>query len=198
MRYPKSIQSLIDLFSRLPSVGPKTAERYVFYLLSQDPEMLQHLAQAIAELKEKTTVCASCRGFAEANPCHICADPKRQTGLLSVVADTKDMLAIESTGAYQGRYYVLGGLLDTIRGIGPDKLDFKSLVLKIEKEKAGEIILALDPNIEGETTSLYIAKLLKGKGVNITRLAKGLPSGAELEYADEATLTNAIKNRFSV
>ena len=210
MRFPASIQKLIDEFAKLPTVGPKTAERYVFYLLKQNPENLQALAQAIAELKEKTTTCQSCFAIAEANPCKICTDSKRVRDQLCVVADSRDYLTIEATGSYLGRYFVLGGELNQIEGVGPDQLNIKQLIERLnppaaqaeprEALRAGnksikEIILALDPTIEGETTVLYLTKLLKPLNLKITRLAKGLPMGADLEYVDELTLSNALKYR---
>jgi len=195
MRFPASIQKLIDEFAKLPTVGPKTAERYVFYLLKQNPENLQALAQAIAELKEKTTTCESCFALAESNPCKICTDPKRVRNQLCVVADTRDYLTIEATNSYQGRYFILGGELNQIEGVGPEQLNIKQLIEKLKDKSIKETILALDPTIEGETTVLYLTKLLKPLGLKITRLAKGLPMGADLEYVDELTLSNALKYR---
>ncbi|MFA5359360.1 MAG: recombination mediator RecR [Patescibacteria group bacterium] len=205
MRYPASIQNLIDYFCKLPTVGPKTAERYVFYLLKQHPEWLQQFAQAIAEVKEKTTVCKTCLAIAESNPCRICSDQKRNHSVICLVADTRDMLVIESTKQYNGVYYILGGVINTIEGIKPDQLNIKAFLNRLKQENIKEIILAFNPNLEGETTAMYLAKLLKpckinphtkfGVGVKVTRLAKGLPMGADLEYADEITLSNALKYR---
>lgn len=195
MRFPASIQKLIDEFAKLPTVGPKTAERYVFYLLKQNPENLQALAQAIAELKEKTTTCISCFAIAVANPCKICTDPKRVRDQLCVVADSRDFLTIEATNSYQGRYFILGGELNQIEGVGPEQLNIKQLIEKLKNKDTKEVILALDPTIEGETTVLYLTKILKPLGLKITRLAKGLPMGADLEYVDELTLSNALKYR---
>ncbi|MDO8592762.1 MAG: recombination mediator RecR [bacterium] len=195
MRYPKSIQNLIYHFSQLPSVGPKTAERYVFYLLSQHADSLQSFAQAIAELKEKTTVCRNCLAIAEADPCGLCSDHKRDHASLCLVADTRDLLAIEATGQYHGLYFMLGGTINTIEGVKPEQLNLKPLADRLKQNKIKEIILAFNPDLEGETTSLYLAKLLKPHKIKITRLAKGLPMGADLEYADEITLTNALKYR---
>ncbi|MFH1522750.1 MAG: recombination mediator RecR [Patescibacteria group bacterium] len=195
MKFPISIQNLINHFSSLPTVGPKTAERYVFYLLKQNPEELQKFAQSIAELKEKTTICQTCLAVAETNPCAICTDNKRDNSLICVVASTQDMLTIEATKQFSGIYHILGGLINTIEGINPDKLYINKLVDKIKKNNIKELILALNPNLEGETTSLYLAKLLKNNNMIISRLAKGLPSGSNLEYADEMTLTSALKNR---
>ncbi len=195
MRYPKSIQNLIDHFSKLPTVGPKTAERYVFYLLKQHPEWLQEFAQAIAEVKEKTTVCQACLAIAESNPCQICSDVKRNHSLICLVADTRDMLAIEAIKQFNGIYHILGGVINTIEGIKPEQLNIKSLLNHLKQTGAKEIILAFNPDLEGETTAMYISKLLKPSKIKITRLAKGLPMGADLEYADEITLSNALKYR---
>ncbi|MFH1583144.1 MAG: recombination mediator RecR [Candidatus Falkowbacteria bacterium] len=195
MLYPASIQNLIDHFCKLPTVGPKTAERYVFYLLNQHPEWLQEFAQAIAEVKEKTTVCQTCLAIAESNPCQTCSDVKRNRSIICLVADTRDMLAIESTKQYNGVYHILGGVINTIEGIKPDQLNIKALLNHLKQNSIKEIILAFNPDLEGETTAMYIVKLLKPYKIKITRLAKGLPMGADLEYADEITLSNALKYR---
>lgn len=195
MRYPKSIQALIDMFSRLPSVGPKTAERYVFFLLQQNSETLQKFAQAVAELKEKIVICRHCLAVAEASPCAICSDGKRDRTILALTANTRDLMALEATGQYQGRYLVLGGLINTIEGIEPDQLNIKQLTARIKTGTVREVIFALSPTLEGETTTLYLARLLKPYELKLTRLARGMPSGATLEYADEMTLVNALKMR---
>jgi len=195
MRYPQAIQNLIDYFSLLPTVGPKTAERYVFFLLRENPEELQKFAQAIAELKEKTIACEICNAISDKNPCTICTDKKRDNSKLCVVANSRNMLAIESINEYNGLYYVLGGLLDSIKNIKPDDLFIGSLTRRVKKNNFKEIILALNPTIEGETTTMYLTKIFKPLNIKITRLAKGLPTGADLEYADEITLANAIKFR---
>jgi recombination protein RecR len=195
MKYPASIQNLISYFSKLPTVGPKTAERYVFYLLKAHPEWLQGFAQAIAELKEKTTVCQTCLSLAETNPCSICSDQKRNRSIICLVADTRDLLVIESTKQYNGVYHVLGGVINTIEDIKPESLNIKQFLKRLESPLVKEVILALNPDLEGETTSMYIVKLLKPKKIKITRLAKGLPMGADIEYADEITIGNALKYR---
>ncbi len=198
MKFPLSVQNLISHFSKLPTVGPKTAERYVFYLLREHSEELQKFAQSIAELKEKTTVCQICLSYAETNPCSICADNRREKKTLCVVADTRDMITIEATRKYNGIYHILGGQLNAILGIKPEQLNIKQLLERIKQSSVEEIILALSPNLEGETTSMYLAKLLKPYKIKITRLAKGLPMGSDLEYADEMTLVNALKYRNEV
>jgi recombination protein RecR len=195
MKFPQSIQNLIDEFSKLPTVGPKTAERYVFYLLKQNPEELQKFAQAIAELRENIKICGSCFSVSETDPCAICSDPKRNKEILCVVAKTRDLLTIEDTKQYDGVYHVLGGTINSIEEINPKNLTIKNLVEKIKTAKIKEVILALNPDFEGETTTLYLDKILKPFKIKITRLAKGLPMGADLEYADQTTLSNALKYR---
>ncbi len=185
------------MFSQLPTVGPKTAERYVFYLLKQDFKKLQEFSQAIVELKEKIIICKICLAVAETSPCKICTSKKRDQSLLCVVANTRDMIALENTKQYQGRYHVLGGVLNAIEGIKPEHLTIKQLLSRLKQNNIKEVILALNPTLEGEATVMYLTKLLKKilPKIKITRLAKGLPMGADLEYADEITLSNALKYR---
>jgi recombination protein RecR len=198
MKYPKAIQNLIETFSKLPGVGPKTAERYIFYLLKQDAEELQKFAQSIAELKEKITICQNCLAVADENPCYICSDKKRDKTIICVVSNTRDMLAIEAIKQYNGIYHILGGSLDSISGIGPDKLNIKQLLEKIKKSNVKEIILGLNPNFSGEATAIYLTKIIKPLKIKVSRLAKGLPMGSDLEYADEITLSNSLKFRNEV
>lgn len=195
MNYPKAIINLINEFAKLPTVGPKTAERYVFYLLKQPPENLQQFAQHLAELKEKSTICQICGAISEVSPCVICSSPTREKKSICVVERSQDVFALESTKCHQGLYHVLGGVIDTINNIGPEKLRIKELIKSIKNNQASEVILALNPNLEGETTCLYLTKLLKPGNIKISRLARGLPMGADLEYADEITLGNALKYR---
>jgi len=195
MKYPSSIQNLIDHFTRLPSVGPKTAERYVFYLLQKNPEELQRLAQLIAELKEKTVVCKSCFAVAENSPCAVCSDNQRDRTVLCVVSNTRDMLSIENTGQFKGVYHILGGVINAIEDVKPEQLNIKQLIRRLKQNGVKEVVLALNPTMEGETTAIYLSKLLKSHGVKVTRLARGLPTGADLEYADEMTISNALKYR---
>ncbi len=180
---------------KLPTVGPKTAERFVFYLLQQNPEELQKFAQAIAELKEKIIICQNCFAVTDSHPCEICRDQKRDSSLLCVVENTRDMLAMEKIKEYNGYYLVLGGVINSLEGVRPDNLRIKELINKAKTGKIKEIILAFNSNFEGEATSLYITKELKTYKIKITRLAKGLPMGSDLEYADDITLANAFKNR---
>jgi recombination protein RecR len=198
MKYPKSIQNLIDMFSMLPTVGPKTAERYVFYLLKKNPEELKKFSDAMLQLKSGTTVCNKCYAISESNPCTICADGKRNPRQVCVVADTRDMISVENTGQYNGLYHILNGELDAIEGIRPEQLTINQLIGRIKNDGVNEVILALNPTMEGETTALYLAKLLKQPplhGLKITRIARGLPMGSNLEYADEMTLSNAMRFR---
>jgi len=194
MKYPAAIQNLIARLSEFPSVGPKTAERYVFYLLRQGDDKLKSLAKAISELLENTTACHICHAIAETDPCSICADKNRQDGILCVIENTQDLVAIEATKQYNGRYFVLGGLVNTINEVRPEDLNIEKLARRIKADNIKEIILALNFTLEGETTALYLTKILKDH-VKITRLAKGLPAGSNLEYADELTLGSALKNR---
>jgi recombination protein RecR len=197
--FPSSFQSLIEYFSRLPGVGPKTALRFVFYLLKQPKVEVEKFAAALGSLKDVMATCGICQNFSEKNPCSICSDSHRDHGTICVVADYQDLPVIENTNVHHGTYHVLGGVLDPLHGITPDQLKIKELVARIQKGngKIKEIILALNPDLEGETTMLYLTKLIKsfGKNIKITRLARGLPMGSDLEYADEVTVSDALKGR---
>lgn len=195
MRYPEAIQKLIEMLAKLPGVGPKTAERYAFFLLDQPESLTKEFALRLGELKEKTIICQSCGNIAEKSSCPVCLDKNRDQKTLCLIADSRELAAIEATRQYNGRYFILGGLIDTVEGVGPEKLRIRELLKKLEQEVIEEIILAFDPTIEGEATSLYLVKILREKNVRLTRLARGLPSGANLEYADEMTITNALKYR---
>lgn len=195
MKYPKSIQNLIDQFRNLPTVGPKTAERYVFYLLKQNPSALTSFSEAIKNLKDDIVVCKKCFAVMESDPCSICSNKERDNKTICVVANTRELMSIESSREYNGVYHVLGGTLNAIDGVRPDDLTIKVLLSKIVRSNIEEVILALNPDMNGETTSMYLTKLLKSHNVKITRIAKGLPMGANLEYADELTLANALKYR---
>lgn len=195
MHYPKAIQRLIEAFAKLPTVGPKTAERFALSLLAQSEKDVAELSQAIATLQENITKCQSCFAITEASPCPVCADQRRQNGQLCIVSDQRDYLAIESSRQFQGRFYVLGAELNQLEGIGPSSLNLEPLLKRLQSGEIQEVILALNPTIEGETTSMYLAKLLRPLPVKVTRLARGLPMGANLEYVDELTLGNALKYR---
>ena len=171
MRFPSSLDKLITLFSRLPSVGPKTAERYVFYLLKQNPALLKEMAEALAELPQRIITCSICNGIGETDPCSICSDSKRDSSQLCVVADSRDMLTIEDTGLFKGFYFVLGGTINTIEGIKPADIKVRELVDRVKDLKPKELILGLDPNLEGETTALYLSKLIKPKKIITNEVA---------------------------
>jgi len=194
--YPLSIQKLIDQFSSLPGIGPKTAERLVFHLLYQPQTNLDQFGEAVSRLKNGINQCRQCQNFSESDPCDICRSPKRNRRVICVVSRPQDLAALERTGDYEGVYHILGGIIDPLEGITPDKLTIKKLLERIKNDGATEIILALNPDMPGETTMIYLTKLLKQvKGMKITRLARGLPVGSDLEYADEVTLASALKGR---
>jgi recombination protein RecR len=195
MRFPKPIQNVIDSLSILPTVGPKTAERFAFYLLKQDRVVIEKIVQSLIELKGQTKLCRSCLSPAESDPCPLCADPRRDRFTLCVVSDYRDLISLENTKNYLGQYFVLHGELSHLDGITPEKLNIKTLVAKVKKSGIREIIIATNPTIEGETTALYLKKLFQNSQIKITRLARGLPMGSDLEYVDELTLTNALKFR---
>jgi len=194
-QYPDAIQRVIDHLSKLPGIGHKTAERFAFFLLGQPPALAQSMAQALAGLHGGTTRCRRCFTYAQTDPCPICANPRRNPTVVCVVASPQDLQALEKTNAYEGLYHVLGGTLDPLSGVSPDQLTIKQLVERVKADRVVEVIFALNPDIPGETTMLYLSNLLKPLKVSLTRLARGLPSGSDVEYADEVTLSNAIKGR---
>lgn len=189
------VQALINEFSKLPTVGPKTAARLVFYLLNRPRHEAQALAEAILAVKDRVRLCSICFSITEEDPCGICRDERRDLKTICVVAEAKDIFALERTSAYKGRYHVLGGLISPMDGIGPAQLRVKELVDRIGSEHPAEIIIATNPNAEGEATALYLSRLLTPLGVTVTRLAYGLPIGGDLDYADEVTLAKAIEGR---
>ena len=193
MKYPEYIQELIDSFSRFPSVGPKTAERYVFHLLNQDPVQLKILAAKLAVLPEKIRRCRQCRAFSASDPCPICGDEKRSPETICIVENSQDLAVIENTKQFSGRYFVIGRLLNTLENIGPEELPMKELKELIKNNRVQELIIGLNFTLEGESTSLYLKKIFPD--LKISRLARGLPAGSDLEYADELTLANALKYR---
>jgi recombination protein RecR len=193
---PKPIENLISQFERLPGIGPKSAERLTFYLLKSKKEDLNQFATAISGLKEGVTICSTCQNIAEQNPCSICKNKARERSIICVVEEAQDALVLENTHEYQGLYHILQGAISPLNNIGPEDLKIKELLERVQKNKeTKEIILATNPSLEGEATAMYIAKLLKPLGIKITRIARGLPSGGDLEYADEITLTNALRGR---
>ncbi len=197
MNFPPPITRLIQHFRTLPGVGPRTATRFVFALLNKNIDELRSFGHALTDLKESIRVCGQCFNISLQNPCPICADQKRDHTTLCIVARPQDIQAIEETREYHGLYHVLGGALNPIEGVTPEQLRIKELLMRLDgaTQKPQEVILALNPDLEGESTSLYLAKLLKPRVPKLTRLARGLPQGADLEYADEVTLINAIKGR---
>lgn len=197
MNFPKPIRKLIESFERLPGIGPKTAARLTFYLLHVPQELLNEFAQSLSDLKKNTVLCSLCFNVAEKDPCPICADQNRQKAIICVVEQPLDVLALEKTDRYQGVYHVLHGAISPLNNIGPEELKIGELIKRVEDqvEKVEEVILATNSNMEGEATAMYINKQLKEKGIKITRLGQGLPTGADLEYADEMTLSRALEGR---
>lgn len=193
--YPPAIARLLDALTTLPGVGPKTAERYVFSLLRQSPQRLHELSEAVEHLRDRIVLCTRCHTFDEQNPCRYCADQHRDSTTICVVTDSPDVLAIEHTGAYKGLYHVLGGTVSPMEGRGPEELFIRDLVDRLKKEPVTEVILAMNPDIEGETTALYLKKALDGLAVKVTQLARGIPKGGDVTYLDEATLSEAISHR---
>jgi recombination protein RecR len=191
--YPESISVLIDQFSRFPGIGRKTAQRLAFFIMHSDNEFAAQLAQSIVDAKTKVIFCTNCGSITEDDPCRICQDPSRNDKMLCVVEESVDIYMFEKTGLFNGVYHVLGGHLSPLDGIGPEDLNFAQLVNRIRDGM--EVILATNPSIEGDTTALYISKLLMGKNVKISRLARGLPVGSALEYIDEATIARALEGR---
>ena len=192
---PQPVQRLINEFARLPGIGPKSAARLTFYLLRMADEQALDLAAALQDMKERTIFCSNCFHIAEADPCILCTDPARDDRLLCVVEEPLDVLAIERSQAYNGRYHVLHGAISPVEGIGPEDLRINELVSRVQHSSFQEIILATNPTLEGESTALYIQRRLADSGVRLTRLARGLPVGGDLEYTDEITLGRALEGR---
>jgi recombination protein RecR len=193
--YPEPVSRLIEALQRLPGIGPKTAQRLAFFLLKQPAEEVTRLAEALSQLRLLISHCRTCFNVTQEDPCRICADPRRDSRLLCVVEEPNDLLAIERTGEFRGRYHVLLGALSPLDGIGPEDLKVRELLSRLEGEPVEEIILATNPSVEGEATAIYLAKLLKPFALRITRIARGLPVGGDLEYADEVTLSKALEGR---
>jgi recombination protein RecR len=193
--YAGPVQDLIDELGRLPGVGPKSAQRIAFHLLKLPKEDALRLAGSIAVVKERVSFCTTCFNIAEGDRCGICADERRDHHVVCVVEEPRDIVAVERTGEFKGRYHVLQGAISPIEGIGPDQLRVKELLARIEPEGITEVILCTNPNIEGEATAMYLGRLLKPLGLKVTRIASGLPVGGDLEYADELTLGRALEGR---
>ena len=196
--YEGAIQDLIDELGRLPGVGPKSAQRIAFHILSADPADVTRLATVLRKVKELVRFCTTCYNVAESEQCRVCRDGRRSDDVLCVVEEPKDVVAIERTGEFRGRYHVLGGAINPLEGVGPDNLRIRELMARLSSGAVRELILATDPNTEGEATATYLALLVKPMGIQVTRLASGLPVGGDLEYADEITLGRAFEGRRAV
>lgn len=195
MRYAPSIERLLEELERLPGVGPKSAQRIAYHILRTDAESTQRLADAIGEVKRTIHFCPRCFNFAEGEVCGVCSDPERDESIICVVEEPRDVVAIERTGEFSGLYHVLHGAISPIDGIGPDQLRMRELIERLSDESVSEVLVATNPNAEGETTALYLARLIKPLGIRVTRIASGLPVGGDLEYADEVTLGRAVQAR---
>jgi recombination protein RecR len=193
--YEGAVQDLIDELGRLPGVGPKSAQRIAFHLLAADPVDVRRLVAALTEVKDKVRFCSICGNVSEEDQCRICRDPRRDQTVICVVEEPKDVVAIEKTREFRGRYHVLGGAISPIEGVGPDDLRIRELMARLADGDVTELILATDPNLEGEATATYLARLVKPLELKVTRLASGLPVGGDLEYADEVTLGRAFEGR---
>lgn len=198
MIYPKSIAALIEQFQKFPSVGPKSAQRMAFFLLRMPLSDVEKFAKTVIEAKENTKTCEVCYNLSASSPCEICSSSSRDKSIICVVAESKDLIAIEKTNEYKGLYHVLQGLISPMDGIGAEDVRIKELLNRLTDENVKEIILALSPSVEGEATSLYLTKLIKPFGIKVTRIAFGLPVGADLEYADEITIAKAIEGRHEI
>lgn len=195
MQIAQPLQIAIEELSKLPGIGKKTAQRLSLYILKSDKEQVDDLVKSIEELKTKLRFCEKCFNISEEELCEICKSNKRNKSILCVVEEASDVIAVEKTNEFNGIYHILGGVLSPLFGVNPDQLKIKEMIRRFEKEDITEVILALNPDTEGETTSLYLAKLIKPLGIKVTRIARGLPIGGDLEFADEATIGRAILNR---
>lgn len=194
----KPISRVVDEFARLPGIGPKTAQRLTYYLLRMPADQAEALAEAIMDLKRNVVLCSQCFNITESNPCEVCANPERDASRICVVEEPLDVVAIERTGQYEGTYHVLHGALSPMEGIGPEELKVRELINRLSSDAVQEVILATNPNLEGDYTAMYLTRMIKPLGVTVTRLARGLPMGGDLEYADEITLSNALAGRSQV
>ncbi|HEY0186364.1 MAG TPA: recombination mediator RecR [Cellulomonas sp.] len=193
--YEGAVQDLIDELGRLPGVGPKSAQRIAFHILAADPTDVRRLVDALTEVKARVRFCEVCGNVSEEDLCRICRDPRRSVAVICVVEEPKDVVAVERTREFRGKYHVLGGAINPIAGIGPDDLRIKDLLTRLADGTVSEVILATDPNVEGEATATYLSRLLVPMGLTVSRLASGLPVGGDLEYADEVTLGRAFEGR---
>ena len=195
MKVPKSVASLIEAFEQLPGIGPKTAARLTYYLLHAPDSLAQKLSESLAELKLKTKICSICQNITETDPCEICDDPNRDKSIICIVEDPLDVWAIEKSGSFGGLYHVLHGVIAPLDNIGPEELKMRELLPRLKDGQVKELILATNPSMEGEATAMYIQRLIKPLKIRTTRIARGIPIGAELEYADEVTLRRAFEGR---
>jgi len=193
--YEGAVQDLIDELGRLPGIGPKSAQRIAFHLLAEDPEDVKRLAEVLLDVKARVKFCNICGNVAQEENCRVCRDPRRSLATICVVEEPKDVVAVERTREFRGRYHVLGGAINPIAGVGPDDLRIAQLMTRLADGTVTEVILAMDPNVEGEATATYLARMLVPMGLKVTRLASGLPVGGDLEYADEVTLGRAFEGR---
>lgn len=193
--YAEPVARLIEELSKLPGIGPKTAQRLAFYILNRDPGEVRELAKAIVQAREKIRHCSVCSNLTDLDPCQICRDESRSRSIICAVEEPRDVVAIEKTREYKGLYHVLQGAISPMEGIGPDELRIKELLARLQNNDVLEIIVATNPNIEGEATAMYLARLIKPLGIKVTRIAHGLPVGGDLEYADEVTLSKALEGR---
>jgi len=197
-KYPDALENLIREFNKLPSIGRKTAERLAFYLLAQDDKEAELLSEAVINLKQKIRQCARCFNFTEEELCRICRDPKRDRSVLCVVSHPQELLKLEKTNEYRGLYHVLGGLISPVNNVGPQDLHIEELMQRLSDGTVREVILALDPKVEGEATAMYLARKIKPLGIKTTQIAHGVPVGRDLEFADEVTLTKALQGRVTI
>ncbi len=198
MEYTRPLARLIEYFQKLPSIGPKTAQRLALHVIKMPENEVKNFANALIEAKTTISYCDICFNMSSTNPCEICSNSSRNKKIICVVAETKDLMAIEKTNEYNGVYHVLQGLISPIDGIGPDDIRIKELLFRVNQNNVSEVILALNPSVEGEATSLYLTKLLKPFNIKVSRIAFGLPMGSELEYADEMTLLKALEGRIEL
>ncbi len=195
MHYPEPISKLIDSFMKLPGIGPKTAARLAFFVLTMKEDTVSNFAKALIDAKRNLMYCSQCGHITDIDPCHICQDQQRDHSMICVVQDPKDVIAMEKMRDYQGLYHVLHGAISPMDGVGPEDINVASLLARLHDERVQELILATNPTIEGEATAMYISRLVKPSGIRTTRIAHGLPVGGDLEYADEVTLSKALEGR---
>ena len=193
--YARPLAQLLEQLEKLPGIGPKSAQRLAFHILRSPREDSENLAQAVRDVREKIKACTRCGNFTDAEICDVCLDPRRDSASLCIVAEARDLLAIENSGEFRGRYHVLGGVMSPIEGIGPEQLSVNALMKRLGEESISEVIMAVSPTIEGETTANYLANLLRPRGIRVTQLARGLPFGGDLDYADQMTIAGAMRGR---